>query len=109
MNNKILILLVSIIFGLKVLAQPCGISQTLTPSQQSQINVKASLLDSALKYENLNRIDSLSLVIKSSYGIQAGRPEDTETFYALVSNMNWINLTTAIALSRQLIANDSLC
>ncbi len=108
MKNKIILILISILFGLKVLGQPCGIAQTLTPSQQSQINSKASLLDSALKYENLSRIDSLSIAIKNIYGVQAGRPDGVETFYTLVSNINWVSLTNAITLSRQLVANDSM-
>ncbi len=108
MKNLLLFIIANFIFGIKVFGQPCGIAQILTPSQQSQINSKASLLDSALKYDNLHKIDSLSSIIKTIYGVQAGRPEDVEPFYALVNNINWLNLTNAINLSRQLIDNDSL-
>jgi hypothetical protein len=108
MKNRILLLTSIITLSLKIFSQPCGVAQILSPSQQTQINTNESLLDSALKYENLTKIDSLSAVIKNIYGVQAGRPENTETFYALVSNINWINLTNAVTLSRQLIANDSL-
>lgn len=108
MKSTVNLVLIAIVFALKVVAQPCGIQQTLTSTQQSQINANAALLDSALKYENLHRIDSLSAVIKTTYGAQAGRPQDTETYYTLITNTNWLNLTNATSLSRQLIANDSM-
>lgn len=94
--------------NIQLCGQPCGIAQTLTPLQQSQINNILNPLDTALKYENLFKIDSLNTELKNAFSSQAGKPEITETYYPLTLNPNWLNLLNSISLSRTLISNDSL-
>jgi hypothetical protein len=108
MKNIILTLICILTFGFKLFAQPCGIAQTLTTLQQSQINGILNPLDSALKYENLFKIDSLSFELKNVYSTQGGRPDAIEPYSALVSNINWLNITNSILLSRSLISADSM-
>jgi uncharacterized protein YegP (UPF0339 family) len=87
---------------------PCGSVQNLSTAQNNQLAAIRPILDSALYHEKLSAIDSVSSVIKSIYGAQAGLPETAETYYPLVSNTSWINLNAAISLSRTLIAHDSI-
>ena len=108
MKNIVLTLICVLTLGFKLFCQPCGIAQTLTPLQQSQISNILSPLDSALKYENLFKIDSLSFELKNVYATQGGRPDAVEPYYALVANINWLNVTNSILLSRTLISADSL-
>jgi hypothetical protein len=108
MKNIVLTLICIMTIGLKLFAQPCGVAQSLTPLQQSQISNLLNPLDTALKYENLFKIDSLSTALKNVYSIQGGRPDAIEPYYALVSNINWINVTNSILLSRTLISADSM-
>jgi hypothetical protein len=108
MKNILLSLIGFLIFGLKLMAQPCSTAQSLTSLQQSQISNILTPLDSALKHENLFKIDSLSIELKNTYATQGGRPDAIEPYYSLVSNNNWLNITNSILLSRSLIAADSL-
>ncbi len=108
MKNFALALICVFTLGVKLLAQPCGIAQTLTPLQQSQISNILNPLDSTLKYENLFKIDSLSFELKNVYATQGGRPDVVEPYYALVANINWLNVTNSVLLSRTLISADSL-
>jgi len=89
-------------------AQPCGSVQSLTTSQQSQINALAVQLDTALVHEDFSAIDSLNNLIKTTFGAEAGKPDAVESYYSLVSATAWQNLTNSILLSRQLISADSL-
>ena len=89
-------------------AQPCGVAQSLTPLQESQLSELIEPLDTALFYEDLFHIDSLTTEIKNVYSTQGGIPDAIEPYYALVSELEWLNLTDAIALSRVLIDADSL-
>lgn len=102
---SILLLLLN---GIKLIAQPCGVAQSLNASQQNAIAAILNPLDTALKYENLHKIDSLNSQLKIAYGQQAGRPEAVETFYTLTTNTVWLNLNSSVSLSRSLIAADSL-
>lgn len=94
-------------FGFKLYGQPCGVAQTLTPLQNTQINAIISLLDTALKNEDLVHIDSLSTALKNSYSTQGGRPDGVENYYSLVSNIKWLDITNALMLSRALIVKDN--
>lgn len=96
-------LIISSCFG-----QPCGSIQTLTTAQQIQLNSLVVQLDTALVQENYSSIDSLSSLIKTTFGTEGGKPDANETYYNLVSTTNWMNLSNAILLSRQLISADSL-
>ncbi|MDZ4759346.1 MAG: T9SS type A sorting domain-containing protein [Bacteroidota bacterium] len=89
-------------------SQPCGVAQSLTVIQQAQIKNLINPLDTALKYEDLFHIDSLSYEIKNTYATQGGRPDATEPYFALVKNVTWVNITNAITLSRLLISKDSM-
>lgn len=89
-------------------AQPCGVAQSLTPTQQSQINALINPLDTALKYEDLFHIDSLSTELKNAFSTQGGRPNAIEPYFSLVTNVTWVNITNAITLSRLLITQDSM-
>jgi hypothetical protein len=108
MKNIIFTFLTILIFGLKAFSQPCGIAQTLTPLQQTQISNIISPLDTALKYEDLFHIDSLSTELKNVYSAQGGIPDAVEPYYTLVSNVNWLDVTNAVLLSRVLIGADSM-
>ncbi len=108
MNLKNLILSLIVLVSSNLYAQNCGVSQNLTSAQSVQINAILTPLDTALKNENLYQIDSLSTELKIAFSSQAGIPEAVETYYNLVSNINWTNITDAIDLSRFLIANDSM-
>lgn len=108
MKNIALVIVFALTMGLKLLAQPCGVAQSLSPLQQYQISSISSPLDTALKYEDIFHIDSLSSEVKNIYSTQGGRPDAIETYYTLISNINWVNLTNAISLSRTLIAADSI-
>jgi len=108
MKRKQLLLFFFLGLVIKIFSQPCAVAQSLSLSQLTQIGTIVSPLDSALKYENLFKIDSLSTELKNAYGVQGGRPDGIESYYALVSNINWVTLSNAITLSRSLIATDSL-
>ncbi|MBK8369499.1 MAG: T9SS type A sorting domain-containing protein [Bacteroidetes bacterium] len=97
-----------LILRLNVLAQPCGVVQSLNSAQQSQLSVLQNPIDTALKYEILFKIDSLSAVMKNIYSSQGGRPDGAETSYTVSTNTNWLSLPNSITLSRILIHADSL-
>lgn len=107
LKNKLLLFLFSIT-AFTAQSQPCNAVQQLSVPQQQQLAPLASLLDTALKYEVLHDIDSLSAEIKTVFGSEGGQPDAVENYTALPSNTNWISLPNAILLSRLLIANDSL-
>jgi hypothetical protein len=88
--------------------QTCGISQSLSTTQESSLSSILPALDSALKAENLNKIDSLSTELKNVFSTQGGIPESPESYFSLVSATNWLELSEAIQLSRALIENDSM-
>jgi hypothetical protein len=108
MRNLGFSILLLIGWALSSVAQPCGVAQSLSPMQQAQINANISPLDTALTYENLYQIDSLSAVLKTIYDAQGGIPDAIENNFALLNNSNWLNLNQALLLSRQLIGADSL-
>jgi len=89
-------------------AQNCGVSQNLTSTQNSQISSIISPLDTALKYENLFQIDSLSYELINAFASEGGLPEAVETYYSLVPTNAWLNMTNALDLSRLLIDSDSM-
>lgn len=107
-KNCTISILTMLIFGLKIHAQPCSTAQALTSLQNSQINSIISPLDTALKYEDLFHIDSLSTELITIYSTQGGQPDAIEIGYPLISNINWLNLSNSILLSRRLIALDSM-
>ncbi len=107
MKTSVLTIVIIFVLGLKINGQPCGVAQNLTTLQQSQINSLISPLDTALKLEDLFHIDSLSTELKNIYSLQGGRPDAVESYYTLVSNINWLNVSNALLLSRALIAADS--
>ena len=80
----------------------------MTSVQQSHINNIISPLDTALKYESLNKIDSLNSELKNAYSTQGGSPDAIEAYYELVLNNNWLDITKSILLSRKLISADSM-
>ncbi|MBL7892810.1 MAG: T9SS type A sorting domain-containing protein [Bacteroidia bacterium] len=108
MKNTNATLLLTLAIVARLIAQPCGVAQSLSGVQKSKINAIISPLDTALKYEDLFHIDSLSAELKSVYSTQAGRPDGVESYYSLVSTTTWLNLANAATLSRKLIANDSM-
>lgn len=104
----LLTLLVGALFFLRGYGQSCGSTQTVTSSQQAQINAFSVQLDTALVHEDFSAIDSLSALIKSTFNSSGGKPDAVETYYNLVGTTSWQTLTNAILLSRKLIAADSL-
>lgn len=108
MKNIFFSVFAILVLGNVLLAQPCGQAQSLSAMQQSQIANLLSPLDTALRYENLLEIDSLSNALKNVYAAQGGIPDAIEPYYALVSNNLWLGLSSAIQLSRELVAADSM-
>ncbi len=88
--------------------QPCGAVQTLTPSQQIQINTLRIQLDTAFAHEDFSAIDSLNNLIKTAFNTEGGKSDAVETYYNLLGTTSWQDLTNAILLSRQLISADSM-
>ena len=87
--------------------QPCGSVQSLTPPQKNQVNALGNQLEAALAQEKFTAIDSLNTLLKAAFGSEGGKPDAVESYYNLVGATNWPNLTSAIALSRQLISSNS--
>ena len=108
MNKLTIALLTMLTCGLNVYGQPCSVAQNLTSLQQSQIYSIISPLDTALKYEDLIHIDSLSTELKNIYSAEGGRPDAVENYYTLVSNSMWLYETKSTLLSRALVSADSL-
>jgi len=108
MKNFGLPFLILLSMGYRLYAQPCSVAQTLSSQQQAQISSLISPLDTALKYENLFQIDSLSNILKNVYAAQAGIPDAIENYYTLSANTNWLSMNNALLLSRALIDADSL-
>lgn len=94
-------------FTFKAFAQPCATAQNLNATQISQIAALLNPLDTALKYEDLYHIDSLSTELKNVYGTEGGRPDGIEIGDTLTTNTSWLNLSSAILLSRALINADT--
>jgi hypothetical protein len=105
---RILMVIVSVMMFSNCFGQLCGTFQTLNATQKTQINTLAIQLDSALAHEDFSAIDSLNRLIKTTYSAEGGKPDVTETYYKLLDTSNWLNLSTALALSRKLIAADSI-
>lgn len=108
MSHKIIIFLTVLICASKVFAQPCGVAQTHTPQQKSSLGYILIPLDTALKYEDLYHIDSLSSEMKNIYATKGGIPNAVETYYTLDINTNWLDITRAIKQSSILIGADSM-
>lgn len=108
MKKIVLAFLTILSLGVEANAQLCGIAQSLTSSQQLQISSQMDLLDTALKYEDFDRIDSLSAELKNSYATQGGLADAIEEYYTLDSDVNWLNVADAIQLSQALISSDSM-
>ncbi|MDH4474398.1 MAG: hypothetical protein QE487_17465 [Fluviicola sp.] len=88
-------------------AQTCNDPQSLTVQQESQIGLLLNPLDTALKYEDLFHIDSLTNEIKLVFSTEGGQPEDTENGSPLIANTTWVDLPNALLLSRELIDADA--
>jgi len=108
MKNILLTAFALVTSSFVALAQPCSTAQALTSTQETQITNLLPLLDSALKHEDLFHIDSLSNELKAIYGTQGGIPDAIEFTYDLVDSINWVTLTNALLLSRNLVDYDSL-
>jgi hypothetical protein len=88
-------------------AQPCSLTQALSPLQINQLSILSGQLDSLLDIEQFSGIDSISEIIQETYADQGGIPDEMEEYYSLVDITEWPDLTGALMLSRQLIAADS--
>lgn len=97
----------SLLFPLLRLAAQCGDVQQLSVSQQNQLQLFRPALDTALYYENLPAIDSITALVKTAYGAEGGKPETADSYTTLSSNTTWLPLLPALNLSRLLIAADS--
>ena len=89
-----------------LVAQSCNDPQTLTVQQESQIGLLLNPLDTALKYEDLFHIDSLTNELKLVFSAEGGKPADTENGSPLLANTTWVDLPNALLLSRELIDAD---
>ncbi len=93
--------------GMSFFGQTCSTAQSLTSPQQVSISSTIAKLDTALKHEDLHKIDSLSAGLKNSYGDQAGLPDALENYFVLTSNSTWLDVPKSLSLSRILIAADT--
>lgn len=107
MKKKYVLLSLSIAVSTILNGQTCGVAQVLNSTQKSSISSIMVELDSALKYENEQKIDSLSFELKKVFSNNAGIPESIETYYSLLPETNWLNSIDALKLSRSLINKDS--
>jgi hypothetical protein len=107
---KNLVILFCFVFAAsnKLEAQNCGQVQNLSSTQELEISALIPALDTALKYEVLADIDSLSNELKLIFDVEGGIPESLESYYTLTSDTTWLNMFEAIELSRVLIDNDSM-
>lgn len=107
---KNLLQLISLVFVISnsLVAQNCGQVQNLSSTQELEISALLPALDTALKYEVLSDIDSLSNELKQIYDLEGGIPANSESYYTLTNDTTWLNMLEAIELSRVLIADDSM-
>lgn len=102
------------LFGLLLALTPfavhsqCNDTQVLNSTQNSQLNVIFGNMQTALYAHNLQQIDSLSAAAKIILGSEAGQPEAADNYTTLSTNTTWLPTPTAIAVSRALIATDSI-
>lgn len=108
MYKFLILFLLLLSFSKANFAQNCGQVQNLSLTQESQISALLPALDTALKYEILQDIDSLSDELKLIYGSEGGIPESAESYYTLTNDTTWLNMLEALELSRILIDNDSM-
>ncbi len=105
--NKLIAFISFILIISNAKGQTCGEAQSLSNSQQIQLNTIGTQLEQALFQENLSAIDSLSNVAKSIFGNEAGKPDSEGAYFNLTNNTAWLSLNNSIVLSRQLIGADS--
>ncbi|MCU0429534.1 MAG: T9SS type A sorting domain-containing protein [Cytophagaceae bacterium] len=105
-KNYFLPFLLLISYG-GLFAQPCSSEQVLSSTQQSVLQGLLPVLDAALALESKTKIDSLSHVLKSIYGEEAGKPEKSETYIGLSNSSTWLSAPEVLSLSRLLIGKDS--
>lgn len=108
MNKLLILLFILVSYSNESIAQTCGQVQNLSSTQELEISALIPALDTALKYEVLSDIDSLSNELKLIFDAEGGIPESAETYYTLTSDTTWLNVLEAIQLSRVLIDADSM-
>lgn len=106
MRNAIIIVVLTFFCGSA--KSQCNDTQVLNGVQTSQLNIAFSALQNALYSKNLSRIDSISAAAKIILSTEAGQPDAQESYTSLSANTTWLPLNSALTLSRQLIAADSL-
>lgn len=98
---------ISFLLSFVVFSQNCNDVQTLSNNQKNSITPLLSELNASLIHESWSSVDSLSLLLKNTFGKEGGKPDSKETYYQLTTNTSWISLDEANLLSRQLIDKDS--
>lgn len=108
MQKRILFIFLIGFVAFHARTQNCGAVQNLSTAQLNQLTALFPQFEAALALENLQLIDSLSREIKIRYGSEAGIPDQLEDYTTLINTNTWLDLNNSLALSRQLIAPDSL-
>lgn len=108
MYKHILVSVFMLILSFALYSQNCSVTQSLTVDQEIKLKAIMSSLDSALNAENLTKIDSVSELMKSIYGSQAGLPDGNESFYNLITLSTPLGVSDFNNLARALIRKDSL-
>ncbi len=104
---KTLIVYFSFLLSFVIFGQSCNEVQTLSNNQKTSVNILIAQLDNALVKESWSSVDSLSRLLKSTFGQEGGKPDSKESYYPLSTSTPWLTIDEALALSRQLIDKDS--
>lgn len=106
--NKFLVSII-ILIGLPALcfSQTCGSIQNLTSTQQADLQVLYNNLQVALQTENFSNVDQINFDASTILDVQAGLPEELESYVNLNSQTTWLSLTEGLDLSRQHIDANS--
>ena len=83
--TKILIIILATLTISSCFGQSCGAVQTLTSTQQIQINALNVQLDTALTHEKFSAIDSLNTLLNTTFSTEGGKPDAVEAYYNLVN------------------------
>ncbi len=104
---KSFVVSISFVLSFVVFGQNCNDVQTLSSNQKNSISLLLSQLNTSLIQEYWSSVDSLSLLLKSTFGQEGGKPDSKESFYPLSTSTQWLNIDETLTLARQLIDKDS--
>ena len=77
---KSFVVSISFVLSFVVFGQNCNDVQTLSSNQKNSISLLLSQLNTSLIQEYWSSVDSLSLLLKSTFGQEGGKPDSKESF-----------------------------